>query len=375
MFGPIRRPVRRFLGVGWPGRAVSAAAILAVLVLGGCELGGTETVRRVATLPPPPPSTVALKPERLELVLNRGRLSCGVSVSRPGFSSVDGAGNYDGLEVDFCRALAAAVLGNRGALDLVPLSGDDAVTALAEGRVDVLLAGATLTQAGDVQAGLDFAAPLYFDGQQLLGHSARGFSAVSDLGDLRGAVVCVHAGSDAERRIAASAEGIRLSSHVTAAAALAEFAAGNCDALTNDGSDLVAAKAGSPDGTDWALFPARSLTVRPLAAAVEDGQSRFADAVRWTLYALLIAEEHGINSQNLDIALIDASGELARIFGVSPSELQSTMGIPHDAFYQAVSQVGNYGEIFQRNLGRLGIARGWNGLYRDGGLHYPAPVR
>ena len=133
--------------------------------------------------------------------------------------------------------------------------------------------------------------------------------------------------------------------------------------------------AASPEGADWALFPTRSLTVRPLAAAVQDGQSRFADAVRWTLFALLIAEEHGINSQNLDLALIDAGVDLTRLFGVGPSELQSAMGIPRDAFYQAVSQVGNYGEIFERNLGRLGVARGWNGLYRDGGLHYPGPVR
>ena len=376
MIGPIRRPVRRrFPWIGWPDQVVFAAAVLAVLVLGGCDLGGAETVRRVATLPSPPPPTVAPKPERLELVLDRGRLSCGVSSSRPGFSSPVGEGEYDGLEVDFCRALAAALLGNRGALDLVPLAGDDAFAALEEGRVDVLLGGTTLTQGADVQAGVDFAAPIYFDGQQLLGHGARGYTAASGLGDLDGAVVCVHAGSDAERRIAASADGIRLSSHLTAAAALAEFAAGNCDALTNDGSDLIAAKAQSPDGADWVLFPARSLTVRPLAAAVQDGQSRFADAVRWTLYALLVAEEHGIDSQNLDIALIDAGGDLSRLFGVSPSELQSSMGIPHDAFYQAVSQVGNYGEIFQQNLGRLGIARGWNGLYRDGGLHYPVPVR
>ena len=375
MLGPIRRAVRRrFPEIARPGRAF-AVAMLAAIALGGCEPGGTETVRRVATLPSPPPPTVAPKPERLELLLDRGRLSCGVSDARPGFSSADENGGYDGLEVDFCRALAAALLGNRGALDLVPLSGDDAVAALQDGRVDVLLAGTTLTQGGDVQAGVDFAVPLYFDGQQLLGHSARGFSAASDLGDLDGAVVCVHAGSDAERRIAASAEGIRLVTHLTAAAALAGFAAGDCDAVTNDGSDLIAAKAASPDGAGWALFPARPLTVRPLAAAVQDGQSRFADAVRWTLFALLTAEEHGIDSQNLDLALIDVGGELARLFGISPSELQSTMGIPHDAFYQAVSQVGNYGEIFQHNLGRLGVGRGWNGLYRDGGLHYPAPVR
>ncbi len=376
MFGPMRRPVqRRLASVGRPGRVAAGAAILAVLLLAGCDLGGAETVRRVATLPSPPPPTVAPKPERLELVLDRGRLSCGVSDSRPGFASPGDDGAYDGLEVDFCRALAAALLGNRGALDLVPLGGDDALAALAEGRVDVLLAGTALTQGADVDAGLDFAAPLYFDGQQLLGHAARGYSAASDLADLAGAVVCVHAGSDAERRIAAAAEGIRLSSQLTAAAALAEFAAGNCDAVTNDSSDLIAAMAASPEGADWALFPTRSLTVRPLAAAVQDGQSRFADAVRWTLFALLIAEEHGINSQNLDLALIDAGVDLARLFGVGPSELQSAMGIPHDAFYQAVSQVGNYGEIFERNLGRLGVARGWNGLYRDGGLHYPGPAR
>ena len=362
-------------GPGLTGRVLAGVAILAVLALGGCDLGGAETVQRVATLPAPPPPTVVPKPERLGLVLDRGRLSCGVSDARPGFASPDGTGGYEGLEVDFCRALAAALLGDRGALDLVPLARDNAAAALAEGRVDVLLAGTTLTQGADVQAGLDLAAPLFFDGQQLLGHSARGYSAASELADLEGAVVCVHAGSDAERRIAASPEQVRLSTHLTAATALTEFAVGNCDAVTNDGSDLITAKASSPEGDDWALFPATALTVRPLAAAVQDGQSHFAEAVRWTLFALLIAEEHGIDSQNLDLALIDAGAELTRLFGISPSELQTAMGIPHDAFYQAVSQVGNYGEIFQRNLGRLGIARGWNALYRDGGLHYPAPVR
>lgn len=376
MRGAIRGPARpRYPGTGWTGRVLAAAAMLLAISLGGCVPGEAETAGRVSTLPPTPPPTVAAKPDRLELVLDRGRLRCGVSSDRPGLASADADGEYSGLEVDFCRALAAALLGGRGALDLVPLAGDDAAAALAEGRVDVLLAGTVLTQGADVQDGLDFAAPLYFDGQQLLGHRTRGYSAASDLADLDGALVCVHAGSDAERRIAAAGEGIRLSSHLTAAAALAEFAAGDCDALTNDGSDLVAAKVASPDGADWALFPARSLTVRPLAVAVEDGQSRFADAVRWTLYGLLIAEEHGIDSQNLDLVLIDADADLARFFGARPSELQAAMGIPGDAFYQAVSQVGNYAEIFQRNLGRLGIARGWNGLYRDGGLHYPGPVR
>ena len=349
---------------------------MAALTLIACNPGGSETVRRVATLPTPIPPTVQIEPERLALVIERGRLNCGISRSRPGFASADEEGDYAGLEVDFCRALAAALLGNRGSLNLLPLDPADGLDALDEGRVDVLLAGTVFTQGRDVDAGLDFGPPIYFDGQQLLGHRDRGYSTGSGLNDLDGAVVCAHAGSDAERRIVDAAQGIRLSSHLTAAGSLAAFAAGDCDALTDDGSDLIAAKAASPNGDGWAIFPVRPLTVRPQAPAVRAGQSRFADAVRWTLYALLIAEEEGIDSQNLDLALLDTTGgELARLFGISPSEIQSSMGIPADGFYQAVSQVGNYGEIFQRNLGRLGVTRGINALHRDGGLHVPAPVR
>ena len=358
-----------------PGLVVLGLA-LAALLLAGCASGQEEPPTRASTLPPAPVATVATSPERLALVLDRGRLICGVSDSRPGFGNVDGDGELTGFEIDFCRALAAALLGDRDAVDLMPLSMDDGIAALAAGDLDVLLGGSTFTQGGDVDAGFDFAPTLYYDGQQLLGHVARGFSPASEIEDLAGAVVCVHAGSDAERRIAAAADGIRVRSHRTAAAALAEFAAGGCDALTHDGASLIAAKATSGDGADWALFPALPFTNKPLAPAIAGGQSRFADAVRWTLYAMLIAEEHGIDSQNVDVALIEVGrGELERLFGVSDDQLQTAMGIPGDAFYQVVRQVGNYAEIFEHNLGRLGVARGRNALYRDGGLHVPAPVR
>ncbi len=374
---PHRRQQQR---APWAGErlwtALLTAAVLALLALGACDPGKSTTTVRTLTLAPPPAATVNVEPERLALILARGRLNCGVNDALPGFGNVDDDGEFAGLEIDFCRALASALLGDRDAVGLVPLASDEGFAALAEGRIDVLLRGTAVTQVGDVDPGVDYAPTLYFDGQQLLGHAARGFSAASGIQDLAGAAVCVHAGSDAERRIVNAADRIRIRSHLTAAAALAEFAAGTCDAVTDDGSDLIAAKAASADGAGWVLFPAQPLSSKPLAPALAAGQSRFADVVRWTLYAMLIAEEHGVDSQNLDVALVDIGrGELGRLFGVSDDELQTAMGIPRDAFYQVVRQVGNYAEVFERNLGRLGVRRGRNALYRDGGLHVPAPSR
>ena len=318
----------------------------------------------------------------LAAVIARGELNCGVSGAGVGFSVTQPDGSQVGFDADYCRATAAAILGDADAVNFVPLTAAERFTAVQTGQVDVLFRNTTWTQSRDTDVGMDFGPTTYFDGQQLMGRAGDGFSGASGVADIDGAVVCTNAGTTTEKNIAdaADAEGISIDlqtfedfNQVTDA-----FINGACDIITTDGSALVGRKAEQqPADQEWAIFPATPISKEPLGPTYGQNDSAFADAVNWTVYATMIAEENGINQGNVDDAVANPpTAEIGRLLG-GEGELQSAMGLSADAFYQVISQVGNYSDIFDRHLTPLGITRegSANAQWTDGGLIYAPPAR
>ena len=318
----------------------------------------------------------------LAAVVARGELNCGVSGAGVGFSVTQPDGSQVGFDADYCRATAAAILGDADAVNFVPLTAAERFTAVQTGQVDVLFRNTTWTQSRDTDVGMDFGPTTYFDGQQLMGRAGDGFSGASGVADIDGAVVCTNAGTTTEKNIAdaADAEGISIDlqtfedfNQVTDA-----FINGACDIITTDGSALVGRKAEQqPADQEWAIFPATPISKEPLGPTYGQNDSAFADAVNWTVYATMIAEENGINQGNVDDAVANPpTAEIGRLLG-GEGEFQSAMGLSADAFYQVISQVGNYSDIFDRHLTPLGITRegSANAQWTDGGLIYAPPAR
>lgn len=318
----------------------------------------------------------------LAAVIARGELNCGVSGAGVGFSVTQPDGSQVGFDADYCRATAAAILGDANAVNFVPLTAAERFTAVQTGQVDVLFRNTTWTQSRDTDVGMDFGPTTYFDGQQLMGRAGDGFSGASGVADIDGAVVCTNAGTTTEKNIAdaADAEGISIDlqtfedfNQVTDA-----FINGACDIITTDGSALVGRKAEQqPADQEWAIFPATPISKEPLGPTYGQNDSAFADAVNWTVYATMIADENGINQGNVDDAVANPpTAEIGRLLG-GEGELQSAMGLSADAFYQVISQVGNYSDIFDRHLTPLGITRegSANAQWTDGGLIYAPPAR
>ena len=318
----------------------------------------------------------------LAAVVARGELNCGVSGAGVGFSVTQPDGSQVGFDADYCRATAAAILGDADAVNFVPLTAAERFTAVQTGQVDVLFRNTTWTQSRDTDVGMDFGPTTYFDGQQLMGRAGDGFSGASGVADIDGAVVCTNAGTTTEKNIAdaADAEGISIDlqtfedfNQVTDA-----FINGACDIITTDGSALVGRKAEQqPADQEWAIFPATPISKEPLGPTYGQNDSAFADAVNWTVYATMIADENGINQANVDGAVANPpTAEIGRLLG-GEGELQSAMGLSADAFYRVISQVGNYSDIFDRHLTPLGITRegSANAQWTDGGLIYAPPAR
>lgn len=318
----------------------------------------------------------------LAAVIARGELNCGVSGAGVGFSVTQPDGSQVGFDADYCRATAAAILGDADAVNFVPLTAAERFTAVQTGQVDVLFRNTTWTQSRDSDVGMDFGPTTYFDGQQLLGRAGDGFSGASGVADIDGAVVCTNAGTTTEKNIAdaADAEGISIDlqtfedfNQVTDA-----FINGACDIITTDGSALVGRKAEQqPADQEWAIFPATPISKEPLGPAYGQNDSAFADAVNWTVYATMIADENGINQGNVDDAVANPpTAEIGRLLG-GEGEYQSAMGLSADAFHQVISQVGNYSDIFDRHLTPLGITRegSANAQWTNGGLIYAPPAR
>jgi len=314
----------------------------------------------------------------LAAVQARGTLNCGVSGAGVGFSTTNADGRMVGFDADYCRAVAAAVLGDAEAVNFVELTAAERFTAIQTGDADVLMRNTTWTQSRDTDVGMDFGPTTYFDGQQLMASAASGFSSASTVADIDGAVVCTNAGTTTEKNIsdAADAAGvsITLNTFEDFDIVTENFIAGACDIITTDGSALVGRKSVN-EPNDWVIFPGQPISKEPLGPTYGQNDSAWADAVNWTVYATLIADEKGVNSGNVDDMLVNGDAEIQRLLG-GEGELQSVMGLNADAFYQVIAQVGNYGEIFNASLPPLGVERaGANTQWTDGGLLYAPPAR
>ena len=331
-----------------------------------------------ASPPDEPESGVGL----LETVHDRGHLVCGVSGTAVGFSYTQADGSQRGFDADYCRAVAAAILGDADAVAFVTLTSAERIAAVQTGAVDVLFRTATHTQTRDAHLGVDFGPVIYYDGQRLMARADDGFTSSSTVADIDGTVVCANAGTTTERNIVDAAAGaaveITLNTFENHDIVIENFVAGACEVVTGDGSGLAARKnTAQPDDQQWVIFPPAPISKEPLAPVYAQDDPAFGDVIDWVVYATIIADEKGITSANVDEMATDPpDAEAQRLLG-GEGELQTGMGLAPDAFHQAIRQVGNYDEIFERNLVPVGLTREGspNASWRDGGLIYAPPAR
>ena len=317
----------------------------------------------------------------------RGSLRCGVSTSAIGFAEPQDDGSFKGFDADYCRAVAAAVLGDANAVEFIGTTAAERFNVLAAGEVDVLFRNTTWTQSRDTEIGGDFGPTTFYDGQQIMGKAEFGFDDSSTLADVDGARLCTNAGTTTEKNITEGARvvgaEIELVTVENFPEAMELFRQGSCDLVTTDGSALFghrysAVQNGEIADGDWIIFPTTPISKEPLGPMYRQNDSQWADVINWTVYALIIADEKGITSANVDDMVADPiDPEAGRLLGVGEDELQTKMGLPADAFAQAIRQVGNYDEIYVNNLRPLGFSRAGsaNARWTEGGLVYAPPAR
>jgi general L-amino acid transport system substrate-binding protein len=322
-------------------------------------------------------TTAAFADETLDAVKARGELVCGVSTGLPGFSNPDEDGNWSGIDVDVCRAVAAAVLGDATAVKFVPLTAKERFTALQSGEIDMLSRNTTWTHTRDTSLGLNFAGVNYYDGQ--------GFLVKKDLGvesatELDGASVCIQAGTTTELNLADyfRFQGMEYSPVVfdTSDQTVQGFASGRCDVLTSDQSQLYALRT-KLDNPDSAVVLPEVISKEPLGPVVRQGDDQWFNIVKWSLFAQINAEELGVTSENLEEMMGSDNPSIQRLVGTD-GDMGEKLGLSADWAANIVAQVGNYGEMFERNVGMdtpLAISRGLNALWTNGGIQYAPPIR
>jgi general L-amino acid transport system substrate-binding protein len=316
--------------------------------------------------------------DTLDQVRARGALVCGVNVGLAGFGLPDDRGRWRGFDIDYCRAVAAAIFGDAEKVRFTPVSGKDRFTALQSGEIDLLSRNTTWTQSREAGQGLLFTGINYFDGQAFMARKARHLKSPRDL---NGASLCVQQGTTTELNLADYFRKAGISAETVVFTggdeALKAYESGRCDAYTTDGSALYAQrlKLSAPDDHEVLGEP---ISKEPFSPVVRQGDDRWFNLVKWTHFALLDAEELGVTSANVE-SLREKSDnpEIRRLLGAD-SDFGAGLGLDKDWVVRVVRAVGNYGEIFSRNLGEgspLKIPRGLNAQWRDGGLHYAPPVR
>ncbi len=315
----------------------------------------------------------------LDDVKARGHLQCGISTGLAGFSFQDANGEWNGFDVDMCRAVAAAIFGDPNAIQFTPTTGKTRFTALASGEVDTLFRNTTWTFSRDTDLKFDFAGVNYYDGQGFLVPKALG---VSSAKELDGATVCIQTGTTTELNLAdffrinnISYEPVPIE---TNAEAEQKYLAGACDAYTTDASGLAATRATFQNPQDHIILP-EIISKEPLGPAVRHGDNQWGDIVRWTLNALVAAEELGITQENVEeLAKAPTDNpEINRLLGTE-GEYGAMTGLPKDWAVHAIKARGNYGEIFDRHIGpdtQIGLERGLNALWTNGGILYTPPFR
>ncbi len=349
-----------------------AAVAFAGTILISC--GSSEAPAASAEAAPAP----AAAKSTLDIVKERGKVIVGVTAGVPGYSAPDSEGVWQGFDVDLGRAIAAAVLGDPDAIECRPLSAKERFTALQSGEIDVLSRVTTWTATRDSQLGLNFAGVNYYDGQ---GFMVSKESGITSLAELDGATIAVQSGTTTElnlsdyfRKEGMDLELITFEKNDQASAALE---AGRADAVTSDQSQLYALRTKFKNPDDFIMLP-EVISKEPLGPVVREGDEQWFDIVKWTLMAMLNAEEYGVTSENVDdMKATSTNPNVKRLLGVE-GQIASGYGLEDDWAYNIIKMVGNYGESFEKHLGAgspLKIDRGLNAQWADGGLQYGMPIR
>ena len=321
----------------------------------------------------PPPAS-----RTLDAVIKRGVLNCGVNTGLAGFSAPDDKGNWAGIDADFCRAVAAAVLNDTTKVKYLPLNAKERFTALQSGEIDLLSRNTTWTMSRDTSLGLAFVGVMYYDGSAFMTRKSLGLKSVKDLA---GASICTQTGTTNELVLADyfATNGITYKPVVfeRLVEVLAAYNSGRCDALTTDSSQLISERLRLQNPDEHEILP-ELISKEPLGPVVRQGDQQWENIARWVLFAMLNAEELGVTQKNVD-EMIAASPnpEIRRLLGIE-GEFGKGIGLSNDWAVRVLTAVGNYGEAFERNLGsgsRLAIPRGKNALWKDGGLQYAPPIR
>jgi general L-amino acid transport system substrate-binding protein len=311
----------------------------------------------------------------LDSVRSKGFVQCGVNTGLAGFSQPDSKGVWRGIDVDVCRAVAAAVFGDANKVRYTPLTAQQRFTALQSGEVDILSRNTTWTLSRDTSLGLNFVGVNYYDGQGFMVPKKLN---VKSAKQLNGATVCVQPGTTTELNLADYFRANRMSFKPVVIEKLEEvlnaYFAGRCDVFTTDHSGLVALRASRATRPEDHVILPEIVSKEPLGPAVRHGDDRWFDIVKWSLFAMLEAEELGLSSKNIDAEAKSDNPSIQRFVGTS-GDLGSMLGLDNRWAFQIVKQVGNYAESFDANLRPLGFERGLNRLWNQGGLLYAPPMR
>ncbi len=326
-------------------------------------------------------AATAASADTLDDVKAKGYIQCGVNSGLAGFSSPDDKGEWTGLDVDFCRAVAAAVFADGSKVKFTPLSAKDRFTALQSGEIDILSRNTTWTINRDTALGLNFAGVTYFDGQGFMVNGKKLPDVTSTL-QLSGASVCVQSGTTTELNLADYFKANNLEYNPVVFEKVEEvnaaYDSGRCDAYTTDQSGLYAIRLSLASPADHVVLP-EIISKEPLGPAVRQGDDKWFDIVKWTYFALLNAEELGITKANVEEMKASANPEIKRILGVeAETKIGTDLGLDNDWVVNIVKAVGNYGEVFENNVGTgspLKISRGINAQWTKGGLQYGMPIR
>jgi general L-amino acid transport system substrate-binding protein len=343
-------------------RLIKGLALAVLAVFGLLALGGAAEAQQV---------------NMLDKIKKRGKLICAANAKLPGFGYLTPAGRYEGFDVDFCRALAAAIFADSGRVEFVPTTAKERFTVLQTGEADVLFRNTTNTISRDTSVGLDFGPTTFYDGQGMMVRKASG---VKRLNDLKNASICVQTGTTTELNLADQfrKRNLRYKAVVfeDPDAAFGAYEQGRCDGVTTDISGLISRKTILKDPAAHVILP-DVMSKEPLGPAYAHGDQNWGDIIRWLVYGLVTAEEFGITSKNVDEHRASKDPEIGRLLG-EDKEIAKAMGLDPRFVYNAVKQVGNYGEIFDRNLGPntpFSLERGVNDLWTRGGLLYAPPFR
>jgi general L-amino acid transport system substrate-binding protein len=333
-----------------------------LLLAATAALGLTATVAHAATL---------------EDVQAKGYLQCGVTGGVAGFSAPDANNTWSGIEVDFCRAMAAAIFNDPEAVRYTPLTSQERFTALSAGEIDVLSRTTTWTMSRDTQLGIKFTGTMYYDGQGFMVRKADGIASALDLS---GAAICIESGTTTELNAADyfATNGMEYNTvvFVDQDEVVKAYEDGRCDVYTTDSSALASERSKFANPDDHVILP-EIISKEPLGPSVRQGDENWFNIARWTYFALIEAEELGVTQANVDDMLGSDNPAIKRLLGVE-GDFGTPLGLTKDWAYQIVKHIGNYGESFERHVGpstEIGLERGLNALWKDGGLQYAMPIR